>query len=198
MQNRQVKMMRLPRAFARTGLQRFVRPLISEDALPAPFMALPPETRSAYLTLMLQHKWLDASVSELESLPDSAAQVRAVGNLGDLPLVVLHARESVDPAQAVPGMRLPPDLSVEEIDAMLAGMQAELAGLTTNSTRIVSEEGSHALPLERPHLAAEAIRQAVEAVRKGRRLGQACGDEDPLRRAATAVPGNDPAQPGRP
>ena len=142
-----------------------MQPLISEDALPAPMMALPSEARPAYLTLMLQHKWLDASVSELESLPDSAAQVRAAGALGDVPLVVLHARESVDPAQA-------PNLDIEEINAMLAGMQAELVELSTDSTRIVAEEGSHALPLDRPDLVADAIGQAVEAARAGRRLGR--------------------------
>lgn len=85
----------------------------------------------------------------------SAAQVRAAGTLGDIPLVIVARgtdRSQEGPAQA-------------EIETMLLELEKELLGLSSNSTYIVVENSGHFIQREQPQAVIDAIYQVVETVR---------------------------------
>jgi pimeloyl-ACP methyl ester carboxylesterase len=45
-------------------------------------------------------------------------------------------------------------------------LQADLAGLSSNSKLVVAEKGGHGIPVDQPALVVDAIRQVVETVRR--------------------------------
>jgi len=92
-------------------------------------------------------------------LEASAAQVRATGSLGDLPLVVLTRGRSDAPPD------FPADVAARLEHAWLE-MQQDLARLSTNSTHIIAEESGHYIAGDQPEVVVDAIRQVVEAARE--------------------------------
>lgn len=86
------------------------------------------------------------------------AQVRPgdFGRLGDLPLIVIRRGKASVPPNA-------DDLNHR------AG-QEELAALSSNSLLIVAENSGHTIPLDEPHVVADAVRKMLEAVRTRARL----------------------------
>jgi len=89
----------------------------------------------------------------------SEAQVRALGGLGDKPLVILShsSKFRYDPG-------LPEDVSLK-FEAVAQQLQADLKRLSSNSTLMQSLNGGHYLHAEDPELAIHGIRQALEAVK---------------------------------
>ena len=96
-----------------------------------------------------QPKFFDAIVGQAEALPQSAAQVAATGDYGDIPLVVLSANSS-SPSQ------------MQEHEC--------LAHLSSQGKHVVASKGGHWIQLDEPYLVIESIRQVVESV--GRRTSQ--------------------------
>jgi len=90
-------------------------------------------------------------------LPASSAEVAAIGDLGDLPLVVLEAglSQTDDPP---PGMT---QNTIDEVQAVFPAvestLQAELAQLSTNSTHLVVEDAGHFIHMQRPDVVIDAI-----------------------------------------
>ena len=90
----------------------------------------------------------------------SDAQVRAVGNLGSLPVVVLTARDHGEP---------PPDLPAAFLaayDGMFQELQRDLAQLSTRGKHIIAEHSGHFIQLDEPELVVTAIQQVVEMAHK--------------------------------
>jgi pimeloyl-ACP methyl ester carboxylesterase len=83
--------------------------------------------------------------------------------LGERPLVVLSAGKNVLP----PGT--PPE-QVEPARKAWQELQAELPRLSTNSAQVVAEQCGHYIQLQAPMLVIAAVRQVVQAVRKGGRV----------------------------
>lgn len=81
---------------------------------------------------------------------ESAAQVRATGPLGKIPLIVI----TEDPNRN----------SKEFLPAFERG-QAELARLSTNSQRIIATGSGHQIQLERPDLVIQAVRDIIARAR---------------------------------
>jgi len=94
----------------------------------------------------------------------SDQQARSVESLGDLPLVVISQGSNI------PGLGLPMITShgplPAETDACLQqvwqDMQSELAGLSSNTTRLTAQ-GGHMIPVEQPELIVQAIAELVNA-----------------------------------
>ena len=68
--------------------------LAEAESMIAPLAKLPSERRPIIAAFWTQPKFFDAIVSQAESLPRSAAQVAAIGDYSDIPLVVLSASSS--------------------------------------------------------------------------------------------------------
>ena len=89
----------------------------------------------------------------------SAAQVRATGLLGDLPLVVLTH---------TPGIKNPnlqTDLS-DKLDRVWQDLQIDLAGLSSNSTHIIAAHAGHFIQVDEPQLVIDAILKVMDQMKK--------------------------------
>ena len=115
----------------------------------APLAKLPIELRPIVAALWTQPNFLDAIVGQAEALPQSADQVAATGDYGDIPLVVLSASSSS-----------PSQMKDHE----------SLAHLSSQGKHVVASKGSHWIQLDEPDLVIESIREVVESV--GRRRPQ--------------------------
>jgi pimeloyl-ACP methyl ester carboxylesterase len=127
-------------ALARIGLVRLlVRPLGLIPHLPA-------EVDKAYVSRMVRPSNLQAYLGdESQGMPESARQAGAVSTFGDIPLIVLTARQN-----AIPGWQ---------------EWQAELLQLSPNSQQLFAESG-HNIEIEQPEAAVAAIVKMVELVRE--------------------------------
>ncbi len=124
---------------ARIGLVRLlVRPL---GLVPH----LPPEVEKAYVSRMVRPSNLQAYLGdESQGMPESGRQAEAVKTFGDIPLIVLTARQN-----PIPGWQ---------------EWQAELLQLSSNSQQLFAESG-HNIEIEQPGAAVAAIVKMVERVR---------------------------------
>ncbi|MGB9464410.1 MAG: alpha/beta hydrolase [Candidatus Acidiferrum sp.] len=109
------------------------------------------------LYLQLQPKFIDASAAEMGSFAESANEVRAAGNLGDKPLIVLTAGKSADAAQ------LPAGFPKKEFDDFheiwVNDLQVRESQLSTHGKRIMVPDSDHMIPFERPDTIVAAIRE---------------------------------------
>jgi pimeloyl-ACP methyl ester carboxylesterase len=98
------------------------------------------------------------SVTELETVGESASEVEAAGDLGDIALIVI----SHDTSQRRP------DLS-EELDQtrnrVWAQMQEELSQLSTRGTLIVAKGSGHDIQNQRPDIVIQSVHDMVDQVR---------------------------------
>lgn len=110
--------------------------------------------------LQRQKKYLDATFSELEYFSKSADEVRATKGLGDMPLVVLTAGKSTE--------ELPPQISKEELKEFqkmwITDLQVKEAHLSTRGKQVVVEDSDHMIPMERPDMVVDAIKEVWTAV----------------------------------
>jgi hypothetical protein len=125
---------------ARIGLVRLlVRPLGLIPHLPA-------GVEKAYLSRMVRPSYLQAYMGdESQGMPESGRQAGAVKTFGDLPLIVLTARQN-----NLPGWQ---------------EWQTELLQLSSNSQQLFAESG-HNIEIEQPEAAITAIVKMVEWVRQ--------------------------------
>ena len=147
-----VRMARRTAWLAQFGLMRFYLWLVSRRVVQpdapgdwvASFRKLPRELLPTVRTFWSQPKSFRALADQIESLPESSAQVAATGGLGHIPLVVLSA------GNASP--------------VRLKGHQCA-AQLSTRGVHIVAHQSGHWIQLDQPQLVVAAIRQVIEACR---------------------------------
>jgi hypothetical protein len=134
--------------------------------------ALPAEARGEPDSLKAWRRygaWMSTSDGKASSdvegvdLAVSNEQVRAVKPLGDLPLAVI-SRSPNNPVMAAQMPSLPVDVNAGVMQ-LWQDMQDELAGLSSNSTRLIADHSGHYIHLEEPRLVAEAIRWVVNEYR---------------------------------
>lgn len=148
---------------ARFGILRLMGRSAGERALPAYINKLPSDVQDLYITMMSHPGYFEATLGEFKALEESSAQVAESGDLGDLPLVVLTAENSIN-AEALQSIGLPADFPIDEIQPIWLALQDELASLSTNSTHVIAEGSGHAIHLDRPDLVIAAIRQVLSQV----------------------------------
>ncbi len=169
---------------ARFGVLRSLGQSAGEQALPPHIRLLPADVQAIYVTLMSHPSYFEATLGELEGLEETCHQVSDLGDLGDLPLVVLTAENSmkVETLQAIGlpaslsrseiyilGMKvetlqaigLPADFPIAQIQQTWLELQDELASLSTDSTHLIAEGSGHAIHLDRPDLVVEAVERLL-------------------------------------
>jgi pimeloyl-ACP methyl ester carboxylesterase len=99
-----------------------------------------------------QSRIFKANYELWDAYPQSAREMRALGSLGTLPLVVI-SRD--------------PDRGARNVDSekRWAQLQENLAGLSSNSTHVVAKGIGHAIPLDDPNVVVEQTRKLVERLR---------------------------------
>jgi pimeloyl-ACP methyl ester carboxylesterase len=119
--------------------------------------SLPPDFNRELQYLQLQPKFIDAAVSETLAFSESANQVRAAGNLGDHPLVVLTAGKNPDPKV------LPKDFPIKDFtdfhEIWVNELQVRESRLSTRGKRIMVPDSTHMIPFERPDTITAAIKE---------------------------------------
>jgi pimeloyl-ACP methyl ester carboxylesterase len=121
------------------------------------------ELLAEILYLQLQPKFRGALASESEfAFSESADEVRAAGNLGDKPLIVLTAGKTVQP------LFLPKGESQNDLDdfhtAWVADLQPREVHLSTRGKQIMVNDSDHMIPFERPDAIVNAVREVCAAV----------------------------------
>ena len=117
--------------------------------------------------LQMQTKFVEASGQEMDLFsPESASQVRAAGNLGAKPLVVLTAGKNVNPSDLPPGMPIKDFQDFHEI--WVNDLQVKEANLSTRGKRIMVPDSDHMIPFQRPDAVVEAIREVCTAINTGK------------------------------
>lgn len=161
----QVSYLNIMAFMARFGILR-VLGNTSQGANMAPpqVLKLPEEFQPVYLTMMSHPSYFEATLAELKALSEITAQVRATKDLGDLPLIVLTAGSTLDPA-TLQAMGMPADFDTAGIQNIWFELQAELALLSTNGEHIIVQDSSHAIQLDDPAAVLDAILRLVEVVR---------------------------------
>ena len=119
---------------------------------------LPPQQREKIEAFNSSTRQASATVEEFRVTPQTSAQVRSAGSLGDKPLAVISASEHLPPGWPPPGW---PE------------MQEELAALSSDSIHRVVEGANHeSLLYEKrdAQVTSAAIVEVVEAVRNDQPL----------------------------
>jgi pimeloyl-ACP methyl ester carboxylesterase len=114
---------------------------------------LSPESRTAIGVLQARPQQIESALAEGQGRMESNSLLRAAASLGDKPLVVLAAAQSID--------NWPFWKEAQQI----------MTGLSSNS-RLIIAPGGHAVHFEQPALVLESIRQVVDAARTGQPLKQ--------------------------
>jgi pimeloyl-ACP methyl ester carboxylesterase len=133
----------LARVVARTAAARSLHR--ADEELLAPLLKLPPEIRRRAVHPWTQPKFFEALGSQIASMPVSAAEVPIDQDFGDLPLLVISGEINSDTRQLA--------------------RQARLAARSTRGRHIVAERSGHWIPLDRPDVVVNAVREVVEQVR---------------------------------
>ena len=144
--------------FAPALIDLGVARLMSDTSGPA---YLSQNDREEFRYLQLQTKFLAATASEEAAFSTSAEEVRASGNLGDKPLVVLTAGKALD------AVNLPPGFPAKAYDDFLLiwrnDLQVREAHLSTRGRQIIVPDSDHMIPFERPDTVISAIHDVFTA-----------------------------------
>jgi len=122
--------------------------------------AAPPEVRAEYAAVFCRPQFIAAVRAEAEAQDENGAEVRALGTLGNLPLVVL----SHDPDK----VQFPGKLT-EPVNREWGKMQEELAHLSSNGSHIVVKGSSHDIQIDKPEAVVDAVRNVVGQAREAKR-----------------------------
>lgn len=125
----------------------------------------PAELREAYASEMADPITYETRAAEMEGSLESAKQVASTGDLGDLPLAVVSARNSF---AAFEGTGIP----IAPANTAWMKMQEELLTLSTAHRWFVSEKGDHHIQRTDPELLVEAILDVLGRVRGGAESNQ--------------------------
>ncbi len=147
------------RTVAPLGLLRLVSELGLDPLLNERLMQLPADVRPMWKAVVYRTDYIRTAYAELSAFEESAAQVRATGLLGDIPLVVITSGK-LDSPMALPGY------PVDQMNQIHRELQNELAGLSVNSTHVIAKESGHYIQFDQPELLVSAIRQMVEMIRE--------------------------------
>ncbi len=112
---------------------------------------LPEAQRPAYRAAYSRAQFWATAYAEYAGLPQTVEDMRNVGDLGDLPLMVIRAGDR-------PADDWPPEAEWRQVQALLAG-------LSTQGVELVAEASGHYVQLDQPEIVVEAIRRVVEAGR---------------------------------
>lgn len=129
----------------RLGIARLLGATLFVAQVPAA-QALPAELRTMHAIFATRQKAIEASAGELTARAVADRELQA-GSLGDRPLVVLAAGQSM--------AQLP----------LWAEAQRQQAALSANGHLLIAEGSGHIVQLEQPATVIDAVRQVIAAAR---------------------------------
>jgi pimeloyl-ACP methyl ester carboxylesterase len=118
-----------------------------DEELLAPAARLPREARAVAQRFWTRPQFFEALGSQIESISASAASVPVDQSFGNLPLVVVSGELNSDAGQLA--------------------RQQRLAGRSTRGRHVVAERSGHWIPLDRPDVVVDVIRDVVARIHTG-------------------------------
>ena len=107
---------------------------------------------------LIQPKVLKAIASEMDNLTEGNAELKSAGTLGNKPLIVLIARQSLQ------DVRLPAQ-DVATLSQLWLKNEELLAQLSTRGKWMMVENSTHMIPLDRPDSIVSAVREIYAETR---------------------------------
>jgi len=146
---------------ARIGLLRlFTRP----SGTASDWKLFPPGMKNVAAQYMWRSSFDDIEARELASMDVSGEQARGSGTLGDLPLIVITARQPW----------LGPPVTPEDVPAVLAfqkiwvsDLQMRLVRLSTHGSQVIAEKSNHGIEFLEPDVVVGAIRSVAAEAQSG-------------------------------
>jgi pimeloyl-ACP methyl ester carboxylesterase len=117
-----------------------------DEEVMAPAAKLPPDVRAIAQRFWTQPKFFEALGSQIESIGASAAAIPVSQDFGDVPVVVVSGETNSDAGQL--------------------GRQGRLAARSTRGRHLIAERSGHWIPLDRPDVVVQAVRDVVAATRR--------------------------------
>jgi pimeloyl-ACP methyl ester carboxylesterase len=114
--------------------------------------SVPLEVRPEFCAVFCRPQFIAAVRAEAAAQPENSAQVRALGTLDHMPLVVL----SHDPDK----VHFPGNLT-EAVNRAWDEMQQEQAQLSSNGSHLVVKGSGHDIQIDKPEAVVEAIRKVT-------------------------------------
>ena len=111
----------------------------------------PKETASLAYQLMSSWKYRFTLEEEMQSLPQSAIEIRELGPMFPLPLVVLTRGKRVWPNNGFG----------DEMEKVWMQLQSELSELSVNVVHLIAEDSGHSIHLDQPGLVITALRDLL-------------------------------------
>jgi len=118
-----------------------------------------PYNRQEWFYLLIQPGFIAAAASELENREASTEQLRRSGTLGDKPLIVLIARDSLL------DLPLPPD-NKYALNQMWVESEKRLTDLSSRGKWVMVLGTGHMIPFDRPDAIVDAVRELSAEARK--------------------------------
>jgi pimeloyl-ACP methyl ester carboxylesterase len=122
----------------------------------------PPQAGPVRQAIGCRSKPFATHYAQWSAFPASAQEVRSLGTLGNLPLIVI----SRDPDRAPEN---PDDPVFEKREQHWWKLQHSLTELSTNTTQIIAKGSGHSIPSARPDVIVAAVRTMVENLRTQKR-----------------------------
>jgi len=119
----------------------------------------PAEIRPLKAAFNCQSRIFQTNYEQWVAFPESAEEVRELGSLGDLPLVVI----SRDPNRQ---LRTRNETAARERERIWAKLQEALTRLSSNATHMIAQGSGHSVLHQRPDVVVEGIRKIVDEVRR--------------------------------
>jgi len=146
---------------AQFGVFRLMGESAGQRFLPEHVRNLPEDQQTVYLMLTSHPSFFATARAEMDLFAESGKQVSQMGDLGDLPLIVLSAKDAQS-AEAMRAEGAPDNFPFDEIQTTSQVLQRELASLSTNSTHILVADSGHYIQLDRPEQVIKAIQQFLD------------------------------------
>jgi pimeloyl-ACP methyl ester carboxylesterase len=133
-------------------------------SLMLPDPPLPADVEAAVWATMYRTSYCKAVGEEMTAIAKMLRQEEGPASMGDLPLIVLTANDSV--------RKLPENVinaigrdAFDKLVQVSQELQQELASLSTNGKQVIVEDSGHYIQWDQPQFVIDAIREIVEQAR---------------------------------
>lgn len=132
--------------------------LLNSRQSPNEHLPLPPSQRAELDAHELEPRVRRAAANELECEARNVAYLSGLAAVPELPLRVIVATETLDPADT------PPDFPHEDYNRLWVEQSAAFLDVSRRAQRVLVEGSGHQLQLERPEIVLEAILDVIGEV----------------------------------
>lgn len=150
----QTRFLRIARFVSRFGIPRLVAPLLR--GMTAELQRFPLDVRTRIIALAVNWRLWQAVDEEWRELEGMVRQLGGPRSLGDKPLLILSAGRC--DLKAGGGFS---QAQVEDLWRLMKKSQAELTHLSSRGRLMMVPDTGHAIPLERPEVVVDAIRELL-------------------------------------